>query len=201
MEYYYIFVFPTHYSAGRQQTYLHLTMEEIYWLTAIISSGLLGLMVLLNIFGFDVDGLDLDFLDVGDAFSFNSLVAMVCIGAWTGYMAHYMTPMKEWQVLATAIAAGAVAYVASIFVLRKMKGLESSGTIRLENAIGKTGTVYLSVPGNRSGKGQIQVVVQGRLMILDAMTEKDKIETGSKALVYDIENNVVMIELFNEETL
>jgi len=176
-------------------------MEEIYWMTAIISSGLLGLMVLLNIFGFDVDSIDLDFLDVGDAFSFNSLVALICVGSWTGYLAINMTPMTEWQVIATSILGGSVAYIGSIYVLRKLKGWESSGTLKMDNAIGKTGTVYLSIPGNKKGKGQVQAVVQGRLMILDAMTEKEKINTGEKVLIYDVKNNTVFVELYNEENI
>ncbi|MDH5399792.1 MAG: hypothetical protein OEX02_16690 [Cyclobacteriaceae bacterium] len=170
---------------------------QLYWYIALISSGVLGVVVLLNIFGFDIDEVDVD-IGIGDAFSLNSLIAFTCVGSWTGFLANKMTAFPPWLVLLISIVAGLSAYVGSILILRKLKGWESKGNINLENAIGSVGVVYLSIPGHKKGKGQIQIEIQGRLVTENAMTQGNKLVTGTKILVYDVEKNTLLVEAYNE---
>ncbi len=169
---------------------------ETYWLLAVISSVILVILVVLSLIGVDVDELDIDAF--GDAFSFNSLVAFVCVGSWTGYLANQSTSMAQWTVLALSVFVGLLAYVGSIFLLRKLKGWESQGNIQLSNAIGKVGTVYLEIPGNKSDPGQIQITIQGRLKTLYAITPGEKIKTGTTVIVFDIEENRLVVEPYDE---
>jgi hypothetical protein len=46
-----------------------------------------------------------------------------------------------------------------------------SGTLDFRNAVGQVGTVYLTVPARRGGPGQVRVIVQGRLKVVQAFTE------------------------------
>lgn len=169
---------------------------DIYWNIAIISSVLLGIVFLLSLFGFDVDELEIEGL--GDNFSFNALIAFFCISGWTGYLAHGQTNMSSTLILFTSIAVGVVFYIISIYFLDKLKGLETKGNIEIESTVGKTGTVYLTIPAKQKGDGQVQLVVQGGLKTFYAQTKNESIATGTKVLVYDIENERMLVEPYNE---
>ncbi|WP_462250919.1 hypothetical protein [Ekhidna sp.] len=171
-------------------------MVELYWYVATISSGLLGLIILFNIIGFDIDEIDVGL----DFFSFNSLVGFFCVGGWTGYLANDFTVFDQWIVLALAVLAGLVTYVGSIYILKRLKNWESSGNIQLSNAIGKVGKVYLGIPPKGEGEGQVEVMIQERLKIVRAISHADKIDTGSKVIVFDLVDNKLVVEPYNEES-
>ncbi|MDD3001568.1 MAG: hypothetical protein PHF29_07425 [Candidatus Riflebacteria bacterium] len=57
--------------------------------------------------------------------------------------------------------------------------MQSDGTMRVQQAFGSTGTVYLRIP--KDGKGQVSVVIDGRLCTRDAISEDGaEIKTGEK---------------------
>ena len=56
------------------------------------------------------------------------------------------------------------------FLIYGMGKLSDDGTLKIRNAIGKSGIVYLPIPPKRGGTGQVQIKVQG-LQTLDAMTD------------------------------
>ena len=168
---------------------------DIYWNIAIISSILLGIIFLLSLFGFDVDELEIEGL--GDSFSFNALIAFFAVAGWTGYLAHDKTDMSSTLILFTSIAVGIVFYIISIYLLNKLKGIETKGNVAIENAIGQTGTVYLTIPEKQTGDGQIQIVLQGGLKTYSAQTRTESIATGTKVLVYDLSNGKLLVEPYN----
>jgi membrane protein implicated in regulation of membrane protease activity len=69
-----------------------------------------------------------------------------------------------------------------------MKSLQSSGTMRIYDAIGEEGTVYLTIPAE--GIGKIQVTISGRLTVMNAVSQ-DKIElkTGKRVRVSEISSS------------
>jgi membrane protein implicated in regulation of membrane protease activity len=90
----------------------------------------------------------------------------------------------DWKSLAVvgALAAG----LGTVWVLdrtfRLMKGLQSSGNLSTDLAVGKEGSVYLTVPSE--GAGKVQVAVDGRLREFSAVSErKQEIKTGERIRV------------------
>jgi len=86
-------------------------------------------------------------------------------------------------------AVGVLAGLGTVWVIGKlfssMAKLQSDGTLRLSDAIGQQGKIYLTVPNG--GTGQVQVAFQGRLMIYDAVSaNKEMIKTGEQVVVIDI---------------
>jgi hypothetical protein len=71
------------------------------------------------------------------------------------------------------LVAGVIATYIQALAFRATLRLESSGNIDYNNAIGKMGTVYLRVPKKRTGKGKISMIVQDRLVEVDAITDQD----------------------------
>jgi membrane protein implicated in regulation of membrane protease activity len=95
-------------------------------------------------------------------------------------------------------AVGVLAGLATVWVIGKvfssMTKLQSDGTLRLSDAIGQQGKVYLTIPAG--GTGQVQVAFQGRLMIYEAVSaNKEVIKTGEQVVVIDITGgNILVVE-------
>jgi hypothetical protein len=90
------------------------------------------------------------------------------------------TPTKT---LLIAIAAGTAALFLVAWMMRALVRLKSEGTIRIERAVGANGTVYLTVPPNKSGVGKVTLSLQERTMEYDAVTsEQNELPTGAKVV-------------------
>ncbi len=92
-----------------------------------------------------------------------------------------------------ATAAGLLAGFVSAGILMKVTNslmkLSQTGTARTSSAIGKIGRVYLRIPAD--GDGQIEVNVDGRLKVCDAISSDGKeIRTDSQVLVIDIKRTL-----------
>jgi hypothetical protein len=75
-----------------------------------------------------------------------------------------------------------------------MSKLAETGNMNMRNAIGHTGEVYLTIPGNRAGLGKVQIKVQGTLQTLDAMTdEPESIPTSSLVQAIDVLDNQMLL--------
>jgi hypothetical protein len=75
------------------------------------------------------------------------------------------------------------------WAMRGLARLQASGTVNVRNAVGASGTVYLRIPGARSGRGKVTVEVQGRSMELPAVTDGDTLETGTSVTVESVEGD------------
>lgn len=91
------------------------------------------------------------------------------------------------QLLAVPMAAvsGLLAAAGVATLMASMRRLESDRTIRISNAIGKVGNVYLSIPGQQSGTGKIMITIQERQVEIAAMTREGTIASGTRVLVID----------------
>ena len=45
--------------------------------------------------------------------------------------------------------------------------------MNLKYALGVSGNIYITVPPRRSGKGKVNIIVQGKLEELDAVTDEE----------------------------
>ena len=86
-----------------------------------------------------------------------------------------------------AVVLGALALVGVAWGTRAMLRLEDDGTLDIQNAVGISGDVYLSIPANRTGAGKVHLTVQNRLVELQAITSNQAaIPTGSRILIVDV---------------
>ena len=96
---------------------------------------------------------------------------------------------------AVLAALGAAVVIASL--VRAFGRLERDGTLSLGAAVGTTGTVYLSIPGHRSGAGKVHLTVQNRLVECTAVTTDDPLPTGASVLVIDLEGRDTVVVVRN----
>jgi hypothetical protein len=90
--------------------------------------------------------------------------------------------------IAAAVAAGLAALFSVGWLMSQLNRLRADGTVRIENAIGRSGTVYLRIPGERSGRGKVTVTVQNRLVEFQAMTAGPELATGTAIQVVAVIN-------------
>jgi len=85
---------------------------------------------------------------------------------------------------AATIVSGSLAEQESALAARQALRLQYDGTLDLRNALGRTGTVYLTVPPGRSSPGKVTLTVQEQLTEFEALTDSPApIPTGSPVRV------------------
>lgn len=183
-------------------------MTQIFLICAVVGGILLAFQLVMSLLGLgghdDVGGghdvhLDHghDAADHGEASShggvswlmgfltFRNLVAGLTFFGLVGLA----TTSARWHPVASfAAASGAgVAAMAGVgLAMRGMMRLQADGTVEIDRTVGLTGTVYVTVPGNKTGAGKIHVDVQNRTAEYEAVTFQDLLPTGSKIVVVDV---------------
>ena len=67
-----------------------------------------------------------------------------------------------------------------------MLRLETSGSLRMENAVGQSGVVQLSVPESSGGAGRVQFELQGRTVEARAVSAGEAIPLGTPVTIVGI---------------
>jgi len=177
------------------------TISKIYWIIAFPATLLFLIQLVMTFIGGDTDHDTDTHLDHdGDAngggfhiFTVKNVIAFFTLFAWSG-LACIEGGMNMSLILFISIACGVVMMVVMAALFYFMSKLTQSGTMEFKNAIGQTGSVYLSIPARKSGAGKVQVKVQGALRTLDAMTEDaEVIKTGSQIQVVEILNENILL--------
>ena len=161
----------------------------------------LGLMAFAGI-GADMDAGDVDVdadlggdVEHGDstaAFKLLSIqsIAAFCMGfGWGGLSALIGF---DWSVpvsLAVGAGIGAGFVWLEIMLMKLVYDLQSSGNVNIDDAIDTEGSVYVSVPQQGTGRGQVRVIIGDRARIYNAVTEGDTIATGSRVRVVRINDD------------
>jgi hypothetical protein len=178
------------------------TFEKINWLIALPFSALFIIQIILTFVGGDIDDMSADGdvdssidHDTGIDFQFLSLknlIAFFTIFGWTGIVCIDAGFSVGVTVLISSIS-GIIMMTIMASIMYFMGKLTDEGTLNFNNAIGKTCTVYLTIPAKRGGLGKIQVQVQG-FRTLDAMTDNEEsLKTGSIVQITQIINNEILL--------
>lgn len=89
---------------------------------------------------------------------------------WAGLLVLTSTRAQLIVAVAAALAVGvAVMYLMAV-TMRGLSRLQSSGNVNAKGAIGAEGTVYVTVPGDGSGSGQVTVVIDQKQRIYNAVS-------------------------------
>ncbi len=190
-------------------------MTTVFLICAAVGGTILACQLLMTLLGFagdmadiDVpddfdDGGDLDLGgdadvdgDAGDAahhdttwmagvLSFRTLVAAATFFGLAGMAARGAGFSQPGQV-GIALAAGVGAMYGVYYLMRSIYRLKADGTVRVGHTVGRQGTVYLRIPGQKAGSGKVQLSVQKRTMEYLAMTSGEALPTGTKVTVVDV---------------
>ena len=181
-------------------------MEQFFHGIAIVSTAILVMQIAMMLFGLggetdlDMDGggdIDMDHGHHGDGLgilSFRTVVAFLTGFGWIGVMS-MQSGLGAYFALIPAAAAGIGLMLLIWWLMKVLSKLTSDGTLNYVNAIGEVGTVYLPIPPNRQAPGQIEVMIQGRLVVAQAFsTAEQRLENQSRVRVIDVmdDNSLVV---------
>jgi len=177
-------------------------LEKLYWCFAIPFSVLFIVQIILTFFVGDVDATGVDGHadlsvnhDTGIDFQFLSLknlIAFFTIFGWAG-LTCVNAGLPNWLSVLISTICGLIMMLIMATIIYLMGKLTESGTLNLNNAVGKVGTVYLTIPAKRGGLGKVQVKVQG-LQTLDAFTDNaENIKTGALVEITEIINDEILL--------
>lgn len=85
--------------------------------------------------------------------------------------------------LAVASCAGVGALYLVHWMMKSLSHLRAEGTVRIRDAVGAVGSVYVRIPGGNAGPGKVQIMLQGRTVELAATTDNGALPTGARIVV------------------
>ncbi|MEX1383684.1 hypothetical protein [Lutibacter sp.] len=181
------------------------TLEQTYWGFALLGSVVFLIIFILTFIGggdadMEADASDFEADDGGvgfQFFTFKNIVAFFTIFGWTGVTC-IDNDLSTGLTLILSVIAGLLMMVLTSSLFFWMHKLAESGTLKMKNAIGVIGEVYLPIGAKRSKMGKVQIKVQGSLRELEAITDnEEELKTGTMVKVTEI----VSAELLLVETL
>jgi len=191
-------------------------MESLYVLCATLAGGVLFVQLVFMLLGMGHDAdlhdggmdvhldadadVDLDQSGVGHAdhsgtwfvgiLSLRAICSALLIFGLAGLSAEKVYDPDTSFLIATV--AGVVVLFGVAYMLKTLYGFASDGSVKSINAVGMSGQVYLTIPGENQGKGKVTVSVQGRTMEFSAVTEGEALPTGTSVLVVDLPSDDVL---------
>ncbi|MEG1393558.1 MAG: NfeD family protein [Christensenellaceae bacterium] len=126
-------------------------------------------------------------------FTLQGIIAFFAIFGWSGLILLKADVLPVASIV-LAVVFGLAAMFAMAFILRAMLKLQSDGTLSIKNALGKSGEVYLPIHEHRTQKGKVSIMLQERLVELDAVTDDETtIPTGAEVTVVGISGNSTLV--------
>ena len=179
--------------------------ERTFTGIGIFSSLILTIQMGLVMLGGAIDMPEAEIADTGEGgasgiFSIRTIGAFFAGFGWAGA-----------AMLQAGNSTGAATFVATltgsaflgivIYLMSYLHSLRQEGTLNYSNAIGNVGNVYLPIPPKRKGMGQVEVMVQGRLRIVQALSDSDK-KIGNRVAVRvtdTIDEQTILVKPLEDE--
>ncbi len=172
---------------------------RVFYTLGIVSALALLVQVILAVFGLD------DLFDAADGegtslLSLRTVSGFLAGFGWTGVV----MIRAGYSTLAASIGGTIVGLLFAgilFLIIRVMMGLRHSGTIDYRNAVGVAGKVYAPIGGSLKKPGQVEVLVQGRLRTVAAMTRHDQgLPTLTRIRVVDtLDSNTLLVAPLDAE--
>lgn len=179
------------------------TLDRGFAISSLLGAVLLALRLVLMFVGGDGDA-DVDIGDDVGFDDFDATDASFRVLSLQGLMAFFLmfglvglALSREAQFsgvvsFSGAMAAGIISMVLIGLIYLFFERMQSSGNINMQSAIGREGTVYLGIPAH--GTGQVQVAIQGRLRVEDALADGGQpLPTGTPVRVTGLRGNQTLV--------
>lgn len=187
-------------------------LGQIFLCMAAPSTVILLIQIVLSLLGFDHDGdgdfdmppdavdvdggeVDISAADVADLqfFSLRSVIAFFVTFGWMG-VSLVKTDLSPVWIFAIAFLCGVFVMALVAVLMRAMYRLQSDGTADIRKAVGVSGSVYMTVPAQRGGKGKVNVMIGDTLTERDAVTDEETpLKFGEEVMVVGISGGNTLI--------
>lgn len=154
-------------------------------------------------FEFDTDfdsEIDLD-IDISDGinmtmhlFTIRGIISFFMLFGWSGFILTNSGELGSIAILFISLGTGTLMLFLIALVYYLFESIGQEGNMNLKDAIGKQGSVYITIPNRNEGMGKVQIIVSGALKTLDSIAKNKAIPTGSQVLVVGIINEMLEVE-------
>ena len=171
---------------------------QIFWAIAIASSIFQVLIFIGSLFSahdFDhsPDASDGDAVEGVKLLSVRAIIAFLVGFGWAGGLLLGRGSSLLAAIL-IAVVTGVVFMSVIFAIMRVLMTMRADGTLNYANAIGQTGQTYVTIPANRSGRGQVEIMIQGRLTTAHAVTDSDRpISPQTSIVVRAVESGTLLV--------
>lgn len=148
---------------------------QIFYGTGLVAALALAIEVLSTLLGFNHSELPetgVEHPDQLGMLSVRTITGFFFGFGWSGVIA-IKSGLGLIPSILIASVVGAIFLSGLYLLMRTLYSLHASGTLNYQNAIGQIATIYVTVPPNRSGTGQVEVLIQGRLQTISCMTSSN----------------------------
>lgn len=144
-------------------------------------------------FDMDAGGMDADFdasgSDAGSGmnlYTFRNLVNFLLGFGWSVILLQdSISSMTLLLIVSVLVGLALVAIV--MYLFKWLSGMQQSGNIDVyKTAVGCQGQVYLTIPGERSGEGKVQITINNAVREYTALTDSDTLKTGTPIKVIEV---------------
>jgi len=127
-------------------------------------------------------------------FTLQGILAFLCVFSWSGIaLSKTALPILFSLMLATLLGFLFMVLIATL--IHYMSRLTDDGSVSIHSALGRSGTVYLTIPPRGAGHGKVNITIGGHFYEYDAITDSEiSLPTGSHVRVVDVREDVVMVE-------
>ena len=155
---------------------------KILWIITLAASVIFVIQSILTFLGADTDA-DLD--TGASLLSFRNFVNFFLGFGWTAILMNDVIGSKSLLITVSALVG--IALVAAVMMLFKwLSGMQQDGNIDVfKMAAHCQGTVYLTIPERRSGKGKIQITINNSVREYNAVTDGEALKTGTPVRVVE----------------
>ena len=172
-----------------------------YFVVAITSTSAYVLKLGLSLVGGSVEAdvadldADLDSTASFSLFSVLSVLAFLMGASWMGLAGRLNWGLGSLLAGALATGFGAALMTGSAGLMYAVQRMTHVPRYNLRSAVGRTGTVYLTVPARGQGEGQVEINVSGRRKIVAAVSGDEEIPAFAAARVIGVrKGNVFVLE-------
>ena len=178
-------------------------LSKILWGVTLAATLVFIIQSILTFVGADMDSntdFDMDATDIsGDLggginlYTFRNFINFILGFGWTAILLKDSVKSKAVLIIiATLVGIALVAIV--MYLFRLLAKMQASGNIDVNTmAVGCTGKVYLTIPGERKGVGKVQISINNSVREYEALTDGDTIKTDTSIKVVEVINDSTLL--------
>jgi len=178
---------------------------KVLWCVTLTASLIFIIQSIMTFLGADADssfdtdldagmGDDLSNIDGGsNLYTFRNFVNFFLGFGWSAILLQEKIPSTALLIIVSVVIG--VALVALVmWIFKWLNSMQQSGNINVRtSAVGCKGTVYLTIPAERTGEGKIQITIAGAVREFNALTEGDELKTGTPIKVTEVINESTLV--------
>ncbi len=177
-------------------------LSKILWGVTLSATLVFIIQSIMTFIGADADtatDFDMDATDMGgdlgggiNLYTFRNFINFILGFGWTAILLKDSVESKAVLILISVLVGMALVAIV-MYLFKLLAKMQQSGTIDVyKQAVGCTGRVYLTIPGERSGEGKVQITINESVREYQALTDGDTIKTDTP---------IKVVEVINESTL